>query len=79
MIAKAKDDVRTKCYAATEKYVTKKKPQVVLIEMVKGVLVKKMKKTVFLKWIHMFLGWMISTDYVCRAYCSSIFSIASSH
>ena len=56
IVLQAKEDPRTQCYKATQLYVESKKPDVVLLEMVKGVLGKKFRKTVFRKWMNMLLG-----------------------
>lgn len=57
IVLQTKEDPRTQCYKATQLYVESKKPDVVLLEMVKGVLGKKFRKTVFRKWMNMLLGW----------------------
>ena len=51
-------DPRSKCYRASFDYIRKRKPKVVLIEQVPGVVHnKRLRKLVFLKWVKMFLGF----------------------
>lgn len=52
----SKDDPRAHCYKASFKYIKAKKPKVVLIEQVPGVLTnKQLKNDIFKRWMGMLL------------------------
>lgn len=64
-----KADRRTDCYKAIHHYVQLKKPDVVLLEMVKAVLNKKFRRVIFRKWMNMFLAFFntvfLSSQWSC--------------